>query len=162
MNKAIFIGQAMPKYKSELHDWPSLNKWLYKIGITDNEIRKYFYYSALVDFFPGIKNGSHRIPSAKEIYKERVRLNKTISDFEPDIIVPVGKLSISHCLNKKNITLTETIGEKYICDPYNLTGRNYLVIPLPHTSGASVWYQKRENRILLKKALVILKRKLEE
>ncbi len=101
MKKVIFVGQAMPRFKKDLHDWPSLNSWLYSIDITHNQIKKYFFYSALVDYFPGIKNGSHRVPTPEEIKQERFRLSKTLKDFDPDLVIPIGRLSIAYCLNKK-------------------------------------------------------------
>jgi uracil-DNA glycosylase len=160
VKRTIFIGQAMPKYKNELHDWPSLNKWLYQIGLTDREIRSYFYYSALVDYFPGVKNGSHRVPTANEILQERNRLKKTILDFKAEVVVPIGKLSINNCINTRNSRLTEIIGKRYECDPYQLLGCKMTVIPLPHPSGASLWHQNSFNKVLLQKALDILKEEL--
>lgn len=60
MRRVIFIGQAMPRVKRHPHDWPSLNKWLYSIGITDDQIKNNFCYSALVDYFPGSNGKSHK------------------------------------------------------------------------------------------------------
>lgn len=110
MKRVIFIGQAMPRYKSHLHDWPSLNAWLYSIGIPDSQIRQNFFYSALVDYFPGAKKGSHLVPSEAEIKKERKRLAKTIKDFDPEIVVMIGKLSLSHCLQNEINLLNNYVG----------------------------------------------------
>jgi uracil-DNA glycosylase len=160
MKKAIFVGQAMPRFKSHPHDWPSLNLWLLTIGIRDKQIRKYFLYSALVDYFPGAFNGSHRAPSLEEIVKERPRLKKIIDDFDPDLVIPIGKLSISYCLNMSFKKLNEVVGKTYEADPYNLLGKQLTVIPLPHPSGASTWKHKDENKLLLEKALYLLKNNL--
>lgn len=160
MKRVIFVGQAMPRFKKHLHDWTSLNSWLYSIGITDNQIRENFFYSALVDYFPGAKNGSHRVPSETEINKERTRLKKTIRDFDPHIVVTIGKLSLSHCLNKGVSSLKGYIGQTFKTDPYGLAGKKVMIIPLPHPSGASTWRHKPENKELLEKALEILKTNL--
>jgi uracil-DNA glycosylase len=160
MSRVIFIGQAMPRFKKHPHDWPSLNSWLYAVGITDKQIKKNFLYSALVDYFPGRKGNAHRIPKDEEIKKERARLKKTVKDFAPDVVVPVGKLSITNCLGTKVPFLSTCVGRTYFINPYGIMDRKAVVIPLPHPSGASVWYQKVENKKLLKKALELLKNSL--
>lgn len=160
MKKCIFIGQAMPRYKSHPHDWPSLNSWLDEIGVTHRQIEKYFFYSALVDYFPGSKNGSHMIPTVQEIEAERGRLIRDIRSFDPEIFVPVGMLSITYCLGVKGKPLKSMVGNLYVADPYGVVGSGKIVIPLPHPSGASTWYNKQENKLLLDKALRLLKSNL--
>lgn len=160
MKRAIFIGQAMPRSKKDPHDWPSLNSWLYSINITENQIKENFFYSALVNYFPGTKNGSHRVPSVKEIIGERRRLKNTISDFNPDILVPIGRLSISYCLQTQNLALKDYIGRTFILNPYGLLERELIIIPFPHPSGASTWHKKPENRKLVIKSLKMLKENL--
>jgi uracil-DNA glycosylase len=160
MKHAIFIGQAMPRNKSELHDWKSLNAWLSSIGITYKQIKKNFFYSALVDYFPGIKNGGHRIPTAFEIAKERPRLAKTLRDFDSQMVVPIGRLSIAYCLERKIEPLSYNVGKIYRLKPYGLTKNTLPVIPLPHPSGASTWHNRLENKVLLKNALKMLRKTL--
>lgn len=151
----------MPRVKRDPHDWPSLNDWLHSLGISDRQIRKNFLYSALVNYFPGAQNGSHIIPSREEIIKDRNRLARTITDFHPDIVVPVGRLSIAYCLVRPIGPLEENIGLTYVVDPYGLLGRELLVIPLPHPSGASTWRRRPEGEKLLPQALQLLKDNLE-
>ena len=160
MKKTIFIGQAMPRVKKHPHDWPSLNQWLYSMGLTDSLIRRNFLYSALVDYFPGAINGSHIVPSKDDIGKERDRLINTITSFNPEIVVPIGRLSISYCLNEKVKPLRDNIAQIYITNPYLAIKKELKVIPLPHPSGASTWSHKKENQKLLKKALRLLKKEL--
>lgn len=160
MKRVIFIGQAMPRHKENQHDWKSLNSWLYSVGFTDSQIRKYFYFSALVDYFPGSKNGSHLVPTEAEIEKQRPRLQKTLYDFNPQIVVTVGKHSLSHCLQIKINLLKDFVGKRFKVDPYNLVGKKLLIIPLPHPSGASTWRHIPENKKLLENALHILKRNI--
>ena len=158
MKKAIFIGQAMPRFKKDVHDWLSLNSWLYSIGITHDQIQKHFFYSALVDYFPGSQNGSHRVPSLEEIKKERHRLGKTLKDFNPGLVIPIGRLSIAYCLNKEIEPLEVNVGKVFVVNPYGLLNREAIVIPLPHPSGASTWH--RTNKKLLSAALRLLKTNL--
>lgn len=156
----MFIGQAMPRFKRDPHDWPTLNKWLYSIEFTNKQIRKYFLYSALVNYFPGSTNGSHIVPSAHEIAQEKPRLQKLIRDFNPLVVVPIGKLSLSYCLGIKFKNLSEVIGKSFVADPYNMLNKNIKIVPLPHPSGASTWKHIPKNKILLQKALLILKASL--
>lgn len=160
MKRAIFIGQAMPRYKSRPHDWPTLNAWLYTINLTDELIRTNFFYSALVDYFPGVKGNSHRIPTAEEIAKERPRLKQTLKSFRPDIVVPIGRLSIAYCLGRRVEPLVATVGHVFTADPYRMAGRKLPIIPLPHPSGASTWRYQKNNKKLLTMALNLLKRSL--
>ncbi len=157
MKRCIFIGQAMPRFKKDPHDWPSLNSWLYSIDIREDQIRNYFLYSALVDYFPGTNGRSHRIPTEKEIKIERLRLKATIRNFGPEVVVPIGRLSISYCFNDKTKPLKEYIGNIFNINPYGLMVKKTIVIPFPHPSGASTWYRIKKNRELLEKALGILK-----
>jgi uracil-DNA glycosylase len=160
MKKTIFIGQAMPRVKTHPHHWPSLNKWLYSIGLTDELIKEHFCYTALLDYFPGSVKGSHLVPTKEEIAKERKKLVKTIVAFGPEIVVPIGALSISYCIGEKVQPLAGNIGKTYTLDPYLALGKVLNVIPLPHPSGASTWRHKKENKKLLNKALRVLKNEL--
>ena len=161
MKRVLFVGQAMPAVKRHPHHWPSLNLWLYSIGLTDKDIQENFLYTALVDYFPGYKGKSHKVPTKQEIEKEKDRLSKTFTDFKPEIVVTIGKLSIGHCLNCKIDKLDKNyIGQTFSANPYGLLHNEILVLPLPHPSGASTWKYKPENQILLQKALSILKKEL--
>lgn len=100
------------------------------------------------------------MPTEVEIKKERPRLRKMILDFKPDIIVAVGKLSASYCLGLKIDKLDEIIGKEFVADPYKMLGKEIKIIPLPHPSGASIWRHKKENKLLLQKALDLLKKDL--
>lgn len=163
MKRVVFVGQAMPNFKADPHYWPSLNAWHHSIGITEDQIKSYFLYTALVDYFPGYhEKGGHKVPTEIEIEKERKRLRKTISDFNPELIVTIGKLSLSYCLNQKIASLDKNyVGKTFKVDPYNLLSKELLVIPLPHPSGASTWRYKEGNQLLLQKALTILKKELQ-
>lgn len=152
----------MPRLKTDPHNWPSLNKWLYSIGLSDELIRANTFYSALVDYFPGSIDGSHVVPSKDDIENERPRLVKTIVDFGPEIVVPIGSLSIAYCLNARAMNararpLHDLVGKIYYVDPYMALGRKLSVIPLPHPSGSSTWKYKEENKVILDSTLKLLK-----
>ena len=162
MKKVMFVGQAMPAVKRHPHHWPSLNVWLYNIGLTDNDIQENFMYTALVNYFPGYQEkGGHKVPTKEETAKETERLKKTIIDFDPEVLVTIGKLSLSYCLNQKIDKLDRNyIGTTFNINPYGFLDKTILVIPLPHPSGASTWIYKEGNKALLQKALSILKEQL--
>lgn len=160
MNRIMFIGQAMPRGKRDPHDWPSLNVWLYSLNLSHEQIVNNFHYSALVDYFPGSKGSSHIVPTHNEIVKEQERLKKDIFTFDPDIIVPSGRLSIAYCFNEAVKPLKEYIGKTFNINPYDFSFKEILVIPLPHPSGASTWYHKKEHKDLLNKALQAIKANL--
>ena len=157
VKRTIFIGQAMPRIKNHPHDWPSLNKWLFSIGLSIDQIKTYFCYSALVDYFPGSVGGSHTVPSPEAITKERNRLRQTLIDFNPKVVVPIGRLSIAYCLNREIEPLAKTIGKIYRENPYQLLDTQLVVIPLPHPSGASTWTFSEQGKKLLPLALEIIK-----
>jgi hypothetical protein len=90
---------------------PSLNEWLYSINLTDMLIKEYFLYSALVDYFHGAKYGTHIVPNKQQIDDEEARLRKAIHDFDPEIVAPIGRLSISYCLSKGVEPLVKDIGK---------------------------------------------------
>lgn len=153
MKRVLFIGQAMPRMKRDPHDWPTLNAWLYSIGLKHEDIISNFLYSALVDYFPGSKGSSHIVPTPTEILKERDRLKETVIMFNPAIVVPIGRLSIAYCFNEKTKPLNTYIGNSFQIDPYGFLGREVTAIPLPHPSGASTWYHNPDHKKLLQKAL---------
>ena len=150
----------MPRIKRDPRDWPTLNAWLFSIGFTKELLEKYTIYSALVDYFPGSVNGSHLVPTKEEIQKERSRLANTIKEFVPELVVPIGALSISYCLQQKIKHLVNVVGRKYFADPYGLYDKEVAIIPLPHPSGASTWRHKPENKLLLGSSLEILKKEI--
>ncbi len=160
MRKTIFIGQAMPRKKSHPHDWPTLNLWLSSLGVGEDQIKRYFFYSALVNYFPGARNGSHLVPTPQMIAEERSRLTRDIVSFGPEVVVPIGKLSIHYCLGIKEVLLTELIGKRFEADPYAMVGRKLVVVPLPHPSGASTWLQNKDHKLLLTRALTLLRESL--
>lgn len=161
MKRTIFIGQAMPRAKRDLHDWPTLNNWFFSIGLTYDQIVANFYYSALVDYFPGAKAGSHLVPTPADILAQRPRLQQNIRDFNPQLVVPVGSLSISYCLQQSVAPLTVHIGNIYTANPYGLLGTKLPIIPLPHPSGASTWRHIPAHKLLLHHALSLLKSTLQ-
>jgi uracil-DNA glycosylase len=161
MKKVALIGQAPPKVDPERpFGRTKLYPWLNSVGIDFDIIDKYFIFSAVIDYFPGLnKNKGHAVPTPDQIRESRPRLKKLLLDFNPDIVVPIGKLSISECLGEE-VVLEDVIGKEFLNDPYNVFGIKKIIIPLPHPSGASTWIYQKENSKLLNEALNLLKKQI--
>jgi uracil-DNA glycosylase len=65
------------------------------------------------------------------------------------VIIPIGRLAITLFYPKK-LKLMDIIGTHL-----EIEGR--LVIPLPHSSGASRWHQNEDNRQLIERAILLIK-----
>ncbi len=178
MKKIAFIGQAPPLKVVELPFGKSaLYKWLESEGFKYEKQKDFelshnqegilslngqpvaeVKFGALISYFPGSnKNGGHLAPSQQEIVKERPSLISMLKAFAPDIVVPIGKLSIGECLDEQNIKLEDFIGKSFIANPYEALTKEIKIIPFPHPSGASTWIYQKGNSDLLKKALALLK-----
>lgn len=74
MKKVMFAEQAVPEVKRHPHHWPSLNVWLYSIGLTDKDIQENFP-------FP------HPSGASTWIYKEgnKLLLQKALTIFKKEI-----------------------------------------------------------------------------
>lgn len=161
MKKVFLIGQAPPKTDpSRPFGRTKLYKWLESIGIGFDYIDQYFAFSALIDYFPGLKGSSHRVPDHDEIMKSRPRLIKEIKDFDPEIILTIGKLSTAYALDQEEVNLKDVIGRRFDRNLYGAFDKEFIIIPLPHPSGASTWHYKKENQLLLEKALRLIKKVL--
>jgi uracil-DNA glycosylase len=70
------------------------------------------------------------------------------------VIIPIGGLAISKFLGNDS-TMTDLIGQQFERD--GGAGRaSAIIVPLPHPSGASQWFNVPENKVRLARALEIL------
>ena len=67
---------------------------------------------------------------------------------DPKVLIPIGGLAISRFLGNGQV-MTGLIGERF-----EREGR--ILVPLPHPSGASQWFNVPENKARLARALTIL------
>jgi uracil-DNA glycosylase len=151
-SKVMLIGQA-PGVKNEDEKYPfnggaggkRLFQWLELAGWQEDEFRQKHYIGSVTRCFPGkAKNGTDRVPSKKEQELCNEWLKKELQILDIKVIIPMGKLSIS--MFTKETNLSKIIGNTYLVD-------NRFIVPIPHPSGASTWYHKNENKILLETAL---------
>ena len=71
-----------------------------------------------------------------------------IALISPRVLIPIGGLAIGRFLGT-DTTMTDLIGERFERD-----GR--IIVPLPHPSGASQWFNAPENKGRLIRALEVL------
>ena len=71
-----------------------------------------------------------------------------IALINPRVLIPIGGLAIGRFLGTDTI-MTNLIGERFERD-----GR--IIVPLPHPSGASQWFNAPENKGRLIRALEVL------
>lgn len=132
-----------------------LFQWLAQAGIKETWYRSTQYMTSVTKCYPGrSKSGSgDRVPSRAEQKLCRPFLDQEIELVDPQLIIPIGKLAIS-LYYPSNAKLTEIIGTEV-----QINGR--WIVPLPHSSGASRWHQIKSNRLLIDKAVDLIRRHLE-
>ena len=151
---AIFmvIGQAPSRTDHEAGKFfvgPAgrrLREWFLEAGFAPEDFGTRIYNAAITKCFPGRLPGSSkdRAPSRAEQILCHSWLDAEIALVRPQVFVLFGGLAIGTFLSKA--PLTELIGQTF-----EKEGRLY--IPLPHSSGASMWLNAPENRVLLAQAI---------
>lgn len=155
-----------------------LFKWLSGAGVTESSFRQNQYMTSVTKCYPG-KNRSgkgDRVPSRREQMMCRAYLEQELKLVNPKIIIPVGSLAIRLFFNKALI-LSQVIGKiafwsdttsdkwpqydqkstKLLSTlPEEVCSDGRWVIPLPHPSGASLWPNQPENRLLIDQAVWLL------
>jgi uracil-DNA glycosylase len=169
MKRIYCVGQAPPRTDPERPFGRSkLYGWFAQAGLTDFTlytardvwdaiyVAKYngeeilLAFDALYDKFPGgARSGGHLAPSVEQIATYLPTLKKKMAEFKPDLILAIGKLSIQHFTGVEK--LEEAVGKQF--------GN---VIALPHPSGASSWVYMEKNKVLLERAILLLKEHLEK
>jgi uracil-DNA glycosylase len=67
---------------------------------------------------------------------------------QPAVLILIGGLACARFLGRTN-SMTELIGERFEQD-------GCILVPLPHPSGASQWFNATENKLRLARSLEIL------
>jgi uracil-DNA glycosylase len=124
-----------------------LRRWLAQAGIDERHIP---YRTAITKCFPGKAptGAGDRRPSPAEIALCRPWLDAELALLRPRVILLLGTLAIERFWGK--IALFAAVGTSREID-----GVTY--IALPHPSGASRWLNDPANRLLLKRALRIVR-----
>jgi len=159
--KVMTIGQApgpteaVVKRPFNAGSGTRLFQWLSAAGFNEAEFRAQQYMSAVTKCYPGKSAGGHgdRVPTKEEQALCRPWLDQEIAIVNPKLILPIGRLAIGLFLDTR-LPLEKIIGTQLEQD-----GR--IIIPLPHPSGASTWYNKPENQARVKKAIRLIRKQRE-
>lgn len=129
-----------------------LFRWMARVGWREQTFRDKFYITAVTKCFPGDdpKSSGDRVPTATERKLCRPWLDAEIDLVQPEVILPVGRLAIN-LFYPSSLKLVEIIGET----KEDEQGR--IILPLPHPSGASRWFNDPRNVARLDLALYRLK-----
>ncbi|MDX1931693.1 MAG: uracil-DNA glycosylase family protein [Capsulimonadales bacterium] len=148
----LVIGQAPSRTDHEtgtFYRGPAGRKfraWLKEAGFTDEEFGTRLYLAAITKCFPGRVTGSSkdRLPSRTERNLCRPWLEQEIGLVNPEVVLLFGGLAIRTFLS--SAPLEELVGRTF-------EREDRLLIPLPHSSGASTWLNSERNRALLTEAI---------
>ncbi|MEO6526895.1 MAG: uracil-DNA glycosylase family protein [Gemmatimonadaceae bacterium] len=135
----------------------TLFRWLERAGLDEPAARESLYISAITRCYPGPHPAGRgdRVPSPAERERCADWLDEELRIIKPTLLIPVGRLAIDRFLGVR--PLAELVGSEH---RVSYEGGEYVVIPLPHPSGASSWVHQAENRALLECALVLLGERL--
>lgn len=148
----LLIGQApgLTDFREgRMYLGPAARKligWLIEAGFSEADIGTTVYMTALTKCFPGRLPGksTDRAPSPKERANCRPWLDAQWKLVQPRVVLLFGKMSIDTFLPKQ--PLDACIGRTF-----DLGGIHF--IPLPHSSGASIWLNDPGHRALLTEAI---------
>jgi len=149
--------------------------WLASVGFDESHFRRNQYMTAVTKCFPGKSQSGKgdRVPSRHEQTLCRGYLIRELLLVNPKVILPVGSLAIQLFI-KKPWKLEEVIGKiipwvdvdsqnslpvdlpksSMVTElPESLPQNGRWIIPLPHPSGASLWPNREQNRLLIEKAV---------
>jgi uracil-DNA glycosylase len=154
----MLVGQA-PGKKEVLLGRPfagaagrRLFQWLAELGLDEEPFRSFCYVTAMMKCFPGSGERGDLKPSRQQVANCGLWLEQELALVRPDVLIPVGQLAIERFLGRTR--LEEVVGRRF---RRRIAGRVVTVIPLPHPSGASAWTNSPENRMLIQRAIRLLR-----
>jgi uracil-DNA glycosylase len=168
--RLMIVGQAPGRVEQERTHRPfsgpagkRLFRWLAEAGWAEEEFRAANYMTAITKCYPGSHPAGRgdRVPGKDEQALCRPWLEQELALVQPQVVIPVGGLAIQRFLGNGS-RLNEIIGRAFIrpLDDHRLTpwAQQHLpprsqLIPLPHPSGASQWFNDPGNQALLRQAL---------
>lgn len=161
--RAMLVGQAPGRTERE-GGMPfagragrTLFRWLERIGLDEPTAREWLYIAAITRCYPGPHPAGRgdRVPSPAERARCGDWLDAELSILQPSVIIPVGRLAIDRFLGP--VPLDEVVGREH---ELRHAGGRSVIVPLPHPSGASSWIHQASNRVLLDRALDLLRVRL--
>jgi uracil-DNA glycosylase len=161
--RAMLVGQAPGKVETEGgkpfsgRAGRTLFRWLSLAGIDEATARETIYIAAVTRCFPGPHPSGRgdRVPSRHEQEKCAEWLASELRIIRPRLVIPVGRLAIENFLPP--LPLSELIGTRHMVEH---AGGRSAVIPLPHPSGASSWVHQDDHKLLVDRALRLIRAEL--
>ncbi len=153
----MIVGQAPGRHEAEVTQRPfsgpagrRLFRWLAQAGFDEAGFRATQAMVAITRCYPGPHPAGRgdRVPSRAEQALCATWLEAELALLRPRVLIPVGGLAIGRFLGNKQ-PMTGLIGA---C--FEREGR--IIVPLPHPSGASQWFNAPDNALRLQRALEIL------
>ena len=162
---AIFmtVGQAPGRHEAEMTHLPfsgpagrRLFRWLAQAGLEERWFRATQAMVAITRCYPGPHPGGRgdRVPSRTEQALCAPWLEAELALIQPKVLIPIGGLAISKFLGNDS-PMTDLIGTQFEWDG-GAGSASAIIVPLPHPSGASQWFNVPENKARLERALGIL------
>lgn len=135
-------------------------------GLPKGQFDRLVYSSAVIKCFPGSKppkEGRSRedvVPNAQMIRNCDPWLSRQLEIAEPKVIVTLGGLSLKRILARMGKPVSGVVLEDFVGKSLLWNGR--VIVPFPHTSGASRWHNAPANQALFRRAKEKLRRELIE
>jgi uracil-DNA glycosylase len=154
VGQAPGITEAQVKRPFNASSGTRLFQWLAQAGFDEAEFRACYYMTAVTKCYPGRhpKGKGDRKPSRAEQKLCRPFLERELALVQPKVLLAVGGLAIETLLDRK-LRLDQAVGRVFEVD-----GR--WILPLPHSSGASLWLNRPQHQALLGQALDLLREQL--
>lgn len=153
---AMIVGQAPGVVEGEeRRPWrgragQTLRRWL---EMDEAEFYGTFYCASVTRCYPGkAPNGKgDRVPTPREQELCEFWRDWELELLRPKLIVPVGGLAIRRLLGRS--TLADCVGVQFELG-------DAAVVPLPHPSGVSLWPNSPEHRVLVGRAVELIRERL--
>jgi uracil-DNA glycosylase len=148
------VGQAPGRHEAEVTRRPfsgpagrRLFRWLAEAGFCEPDFRSTQAMAAITRCYPGPNPDGRgdRVPSRMEQLLCAEWLERELALLQPRVLILIGRLAIERFLPAAG-PLAAAVGR-----PYPVDGR--VLLPLPHPSGASQWFNQPANRDRLALAL---------
>jgi uracil-DNA glycosylase len=157
---AVFmtVGQSPGRHEAEVTHKPfsgpagrRLFRWLATAGFDEESFRATQAMTAITRCYPGPHPAGRgdRVPTRAEQSLCAPWLVEELALINPRVLILIGGLAVGRFLGADH-PMTGLIGERF-----ELDGR--ILVPLPHPSGASQWFNLPENKERLAQALEILR-----
>jgi uracil-DNA glycosylase len=156
VQRAYMLGQAPGVVEGvERRPWRgragrTLRRWL---GMDEDEFYGTFYCASVTRCYPGKAPSGRgdRTPTPREQELCAFWREWELRLLRPALIVPVGGLAIRRLLGRTG--LAELIGRSF-------DHGDAVAVPLPHPSGASSWVNNPGNRLLVERAVELIRGEL--